>query len=166
MGDSLNDLLSYLHKADEGLIEFDPEKHKETLLEAEIKIDSYKYILNKYDLAILDAKQNIEAYQAIKKTLENKAERLKNLLLWIMKSKQLNEISGQKHSVKLCSKDVIAITAEPSAATRLHHPDLVKVKYSWDKVAFDKAFKNSDELKSFAELTKTDFIKFSLKRSV
>lgn len=168
MSDSLLKLLTDLEQADTGLIEFDPEQHRETLLKAELKIDSYKYVLNRYASRISEIKDEIEELTAIKRTLENKQNNLLELLFWVMKQKNITKFPGQKYVVSLLKKKNIQIIADnPDSKTFLKFPGLIKRTYAWDKMALKKAYA-SDPISyaGYAKEEEIEYIKFNLKKGL
>ena len=165
--DTLLKLLTSLEQADNALVDFDPEQHRETLLKAEVKIDSYKYILDRYTSRIAEIDADIEQLTAIKKTLQNRSNSLKDLLLWVLKQRGIDSFPGVKHVVKLMERKRISTLSEPDSSLFFKFPDLVKREYSWDKRAFDKAYiKDVETLGQYAKEDKTEYVQFYLNRSI
>jgi hypothetical protein len=166
--DTLLKLLTDLEHADAGLIDFDPEKHHETLVKAEIKIDSYQYILQKYESRIAEIKSEIDQLAKIKSTLENRANSLEKTLLWIMKHRGLDMFPGVKHVLKIVKRKKVVMTVdEPDSQIFLKLPMLVKRNYCWDKRAFNRAFAaDPNSLATYAKEEISESIKFDLKRTI
>jgi hypothetical protein len=166
--DTLFSLLTDLEKADSGLVEFDPEQHRDLLLKAEVKIDSYKYILTKYDSRIAEISADIDELVEVKRSLQRRQNALRQLLLWIMKEKGLSEFPGMKFVVKLMRRKKISIVMqEPDSKTFLKFPDLVKRTYCWDKKAFDKAFeKDPQSLEGYGIEDFSEYVQFVTKRGL
>jgi hypothetical protein len=165
--DTLFSLLTDLERADGGLVEIDPEQHKDLLLSAELKIDAYKYIFQKYDSRITEVQAEIDELTAIKRTLQRRQESLRTLLLWIFKQKGIEKFPGVKYTAKFCERKKVSIKVEPDAKIYLAFPNLVKRSYVWDKAAFAREFKkNPDVLSEFATEEKSEFIQFVLNRSI
>jgi len=167
MNDTLFELLTSLERADSGLIEFDPEKHRETLINAEIKIDSYKYILTKYESKIEEIQDEIDQLQTIKNTLQRRSASFRSALVWILKEKKISQFPGVKWVVKLQQRKKISLLGEPDSKTFLALPSIVKRTYVWDKRAFDEAYKKDPQsLAAYAKEDVSEFVKFDLKRSI
>lgn len=166
-GDTLFSLLTDLERADSGLVDVDPEEHRELLLSAELKIDAYKYILAKYESRIAEVQAEVDELTAIKRTLQRRQESLRALLLWVFKEKGIEKFPGVKYTAKHCERKKLSIKVEPDAKIYLAFPNLVKRNYAWDKAAFAREFKkNPNVLSEFATEEKSEFIQFVLNRSI
>ncbi len=150
------------------MIEFDPEKHRETLTKAEIKIDAYKYILTKYDSRMDEIQKEIDELQAIKNTLLRRSSALRDSLLWVMKERKLSQFPGMRWVLKLQKrKRITLVNPSPDSKTFLELPSLVKRTYVWDKKAFDAAYKKDPQsLAAYGKEEVSEFVKFDLNRSI
>lgn len=164
--DTLFSLLTDLENADSGLVEFNPEEHREKLLGAELKIDAYKYVLNKYESRIEEIAKEIAELTAVKRSLESKSTAMKSMVLWIFKQKQLEKFPGVKYVAQVISKKKIVIKTQPDARLYLDFPTLIRREYSWEKREFDKLFATVPQLKELATEETTDYIKFNLKKGI
>jgi len=165
--DTLLSLLSDLENVDNGLLNFNPEEHRELLLKAELKIDAYKYMDVKYDSRIREVADEIKALTEIKRSLESKQTALRKTMIWVFKEKSIDKFSGVKYVASLISKTKISIfRTEPDAPLYFKFPHLIKREYSWDKRAFDNEFKSNPELQNFATEEKSEYITFKLKKGL
>lgn len=165
--DTLLSLLTTLEQADAGLSEFNPNEHMEFLLKSELKIDSYHYILKKYESRITEVQAEIDELTSIKKSLQTRREGLKSMLIWVLKAKGLDQVPGVKHVVKLMQRKKISILAQADSTLFMKHPDIVKREYSWDKKAFDMAYlKDPQTFGQYASEDKTEYVQFYLKRGI
>lgn len=164
--DTLLSLLSDLEDADNGLVEFDPEKHRDMLITTELKIDAYKYVMMKYESRIEEINAEIKELTEIKRSLERKSESMKKALLWVLQQKGIEKFPGVKYVISVISKAKIVLDTEPNPAYYLNYPELVRREYSWDKRAFDAAFKSNPELAGLAHEEKTSYIQFKLKKGI
>jgi hypothetical protein len=152
---------------DNGLLEFDAEKHREQLLKAEIKIDGCHYIVKKYESRIAEVNAEIAELAAIKKTLTNRLDSFEKSMLWILKERGLDAFPGVKYVLKRMERKKIVMTVDPDSQAFLALPTVVKRSYVWDKKAFDKEYwKNPEALGKYAREDKSEYIQFSLNRSI
>jgi hypothetical protein len=166
--DTLFTLLCDLEKADEGLLNYDPEQHKELLLKAEIKIDSCRYFYKKYESRIEEIESDIKELMAIKKTLQNRKEAFKKSMIWVLKEKALKAFPGVNYILKLTKrKNIKPLIPIPDSSTYLAFQNLITRTYKWDRDALTKAYKKDPEsLKDYAIEEESESIKFSSKRNI
>lgn len=164
--DTLLSLLTDLENVDNGLIEFDPETHREVILKTSLKIDNYKYMLTKYDSRISEIAAEIAELTIAKSTLQKKQDALKAMMLYAFQEKSIDKFPGERYVASRISKEVVVIKQQPDPRTYLAYPNLVRREYSWDKRAFDSEFKTNESLKDFATVEKSEYIKFNLIKGV
>lgn len=165
--DTLFGLLTYLERSDQELIAFDVDLHKEALERAQLKVDNWKYILNRYESRISEIQREIDELVAVKKLLQQNESAAKRFLLWVLKAKSVDKFKGKRWLLNLRQRKKITAMKEPDTDAMLNFPELVKIGYSWDKKAFDEAFKkNPESLAAYGKEDITEYIDFRLVKGI
>lgn len=167
--DTLGQMLYLLNATDQGLEELQPDKLKELFSDLSDKVDSYKYMLEKFDMEVARLKNRIAEYQSTKKTLENNRKALLDLMKYHMEEKGFQKLPGNDYVASLVKRrDAQVKTLQsPSAADYRKWPAFVKREYSWSVSSLKEAIKQDPEgFKSFGEVVETSYLTFKVRKGV
>jgi len=166
---TLGELLHAFEMVDNGLASITPEQLEAMSSKAAMKVDDYKYFMEKCEGEVDRLKKRIEEFQKTKKTIENTQRRLKEIMVFHMKENNFDKLVGNDFKVNLQSTTKATWkTPEPSEAQRISLSNYVRVKYEWDKKAIENELKNGDKekFKGIAELGKTYYPKFYVQKRI
>jgi hypothetical protein len=147
---SLPNILSLMTQVDEGMINASVEDMTALMEKAELKVDSYKYIIDKFESESERLANKIKDFQASKKVIDSKVERIKSLLVFSMQKNSFTKFNGEEYKVRLQASKSVAVKREPAAMDMVESPEFVRVKYEWVKPEIKKALDSGKEI-SFAE---------------
>jgi len=162
---SFYQILEALEALDESLEEIDFDDQINLLEEGKTKVDSYKYIIDKLEShAEYLAKQEAHFAQAKKVTLNN-IKRIKEQLLNALAQNNFERYAGNQWIVRRQKgAKKLEVNREPMASDIIKMPDLVEVKYSWNKVKLKDKFDESEEIKEFCTLKQSEHVRFAIKK--
>lgn len=150
--------LDVLGKIEEAQGELTPELEAEldlAISEIITKTDGYIKVASEFDIAIQQAKEWEQKFQAKRKSLENQLDRLKQRLIQHMKATNMPEIIGELGKVKLMhSKAVTILNEKELPANFIETVTTTKIL----KSEISAALKTGQTVPG-AELTETDFIR-------
>lgn len=166
---SLNELLMRLTEADDALHEFDFDTELDLLEQGKVKVDNYKYILDKLAVHSLFLQQRIEEYTKARRVVDNSIRRIEKHLVFALQNNGFSQFPGVEWQVRLqrSAPAVELKISEPSAAMKIKFPDYIRTTYAWDKTAIRDALKSGDEAASeLATLRESWHARFSLLKKV
>lgn len=166
---SLNQLLMKLTEADDELAEFDFTKEQDLIEQGRVKIDNYKFILDKLDALEAVYEKWIREYTVAKKSVAANRDRLAKHLVWTMQQNGFDKFAGHRYqvSVQRASPAVELKISEPNLQHKIMYPDYIRVKYEWDKAAIRDALKaGSEDAEKIAQLKDSFYAKFSVRKEL
>lgn len=144
---TLSELLAALNQADEAMEDLDLPPTETIITDLGEKVDSYKYVLDKIDGEIDRISNMIAGFQATKKTLQNKKERLRSLMAYNMDQQGFRKLPGQSWQATLTKKQALVVRpiAEPDSRLFAKYPEVIDRKYSWKKRELAKYIESHPE---------------------
>jgi len=142
---SLPMILDLMTQVDEGVVSASNEELETLMGRATTKIDSYKFIEDEYEDVEERLAVRIKEFQAAKKTVSNKKNNLKKLLVYSMQKNGFTKFKGEDYKVHLLKTKSIDPKREPRPMDVVIAPELVKVTYEWKKTEIKKAMEKGDE---------------------
>lgn len=143
---SMADLLKTLNDSDQGLVELTDEDLVRLGEHLRDKIDTYKYMFEKFDGEIARHAARITELQERKRALEANKERLSSYLLYHMKEFGFEKLSGEDYVVKLQNRTDVELLMErdPEEFDLRSNPMFVHQKLSWNKMALKEFVKSGE----------------------
>lgn len=165
MSGSLPSLLSTLTAADEGLLELTDEDLQELGKELFKKVDSYHYLLEKFEGEIERYTKRIAEFQEKKKNLQASKDRLKELLMYNMSVNKFEMLSGDDYQVKMHRrKDVdVNVTGDPTVMQYNTMPALVKQKFVWNNAAIKAGVKSGELDETYGAVVERPYLRWGVK---
>lgn len=162
---TLNELLQSLREADEDIEQsLTQEQLKETIGSIKDKVDSTFEVISRLESEASRMDRLAKSFEKRKKTLSNQVKSLKEYVQYTMATDGSDELYGETHRVKLCSRKGLKVTDQVGAETTMKFPDVVKVEYSFDKMLVKEKYKaDPEKYGELVEETKTQHIKFSVR---
>ena len=165
---SLRQLLDKLTDVDAQMGDLDLDLEEDLIECGAIKIDNYKYLIDKMETQVLFLKAREKEYAEARKHVENTIDRMFARVLNAMTDgvKKYQQLEGNQWKVRLHkSKAAVETKVEASAKLRVQFPDLIKAEYSWQKNAIYKAIQaGSTDLEPIASLRETVSPRFSINK--
>jgi hypothetical protein len=159
-------LLQRLNAVDQSFQDIGLDDEIDLLNKGKIKIDAYKFILDKLAAQLWYLDQRLDEYQKAKKTVNNAQSRVKSRLLEALEANEFTKFTGNQWivSVRKASPSVeISGTGEIDVSLKIKHPDLIKTTYTPDKTAIKKALQAGEEL-GWASLKEANYIAFTINK--
>lgn len=162
---TLNSLLASLKAVDDEMIEVSLDEQLDLIENGRIKVDNYKYILDKLEVQAIFLEKRREEIQKSLQVINNNIKRIKEHLIYALRSNGFEKFTGHEYVVSVRkAAPAVEVKAEPTVAMKIKYPDYIKTKYEWDKTALKEAVKRGDdpELAELAGLRETFYPKFSI----
>lgn len=166
---SFHQLLLSLQTADEAMETVDLDAQLDLLEAGKIKVDNYKYILDKLELQAEYLHLKEQEYAAAKTSVKKNIERLKKHLLFALQSNDFEKFTGHQYVVRQAkSAPSLELKAsEPTLNHAIKYPNFVRTSYDWDKKALINALKAGDSsAELIADIKHTVYIKFTVNKEV
>lgn len=142
---SLPRILDLMTMVDEGVVEASAAEMTALMDRAGHKVDSYKFVDEQFGMDELRLANRIKEFQAAKKTITNKRENLKKLLVYAMQKNGFTKFKGEDYKVALRTSKSINPKREPVAMDVVIAPECVKVTYEWKKTELKAALAKGDQ---------------------
>ncbi len=165
--ESLYQLLLALQSADNSCENLDLSAQIDLMDGAKIKVDNYKYILDKLESHEFYLSQREKEYTAAKKTIQANIKRLREQLLFALQANGFERFTGNQYVVtqQKAKASVSLKLGEPDVFKALTYGDFVRTEYVWDKAAISKALaEDNPQAREIAELKQTIFPKFLINK--
>lgn len=165
---TLNELLALLTEADNAFLTLSLDEHADLIEAGRVKVDNYKYLIDKMKSQEELLDKWMEEYAAAKRTVFNNRRRLTEHLLYVLRSHGFDKFTGNRFVVKIQkSKPAVQMTVEPNDLLKLRYPDIIRTKYEWDKVKVYELLKSGDEkLCELGTLKESIYPSFSIIKDV
>lgn len=166
---TLNQLLMKLTEADDDLAEFDFTAEADLIEAGRVKVDNYKYVLDKLEALEAVYDKWLKEYQAAKRTVAANRERLAKHLVAVLQQNGFDRFPGNQFQVAVqrATPAVELKVSEPNPQLKIKYPDYIRVKYEWDKTAIRDGLKTGDtSAAELAALKETFYARFSIKKEV
>ncbi len=159
-------LLQRLQAVDQSFDDIGLDGEIDLLNKGKVKIDAYKYILDKLASQIWYLDQRLDEYSRAKKTVDNAQKRVKSRLLEALEANEFTKFTGHRWvvSVRKANPSIeISGTGIIDDSLKERHPDLIKTSYVPDKTAIKKALQAGQKL-DWATLKETTYVSFSINK--
>lgn len=167
---TLATLLTTLQAGDESLSSLTIEESEQLVSDLKDKVDSYRYIDQKFDLEIERLTTNITEMQAVKASMVANKARLRELMAFHMQNNGFSKLPGTLYQVSLIKKkDVkLAVLPEPGPDMYRTYPGLVKRTYEWDNKVLKDCIKKDEvgTFKDFGAIIEKVHVQFSVKKEL
>ena len=163
---SLDQLLSKLTAADEGMLDISLDDQLDLLESGRIKVDNYKYLVDKLEAQADLFKKWSKEFSDMEKSVRNNRKRLLDHMTYVMQRNGFEQFTGNRYQVRLQkSKPSVEVKAQASAVYKIHFPEMIKTEHSWDKSKLFEALKSGDEkVKNVAELKESVHPRFTINK--
>ena len=162
---TLNELLTKLREADDGIIEMDIEQLEETLGSVKDKVDGIFEVISKLESEAERMKKLAKSFAVRQKSCENQVARLKNYITYSMDQDGATEIYGEIHQMKLVSRKtqkVRDLIIGPEMFIKFQ--EVVRRDYSFDKnLLKEKAKADPERYQDLMETSESRHLRFSVK---
>lgn len=173
---TLNELLHALCMADEMLLDVNLDEVPDLLEQGKVKIDSYKYIMDRMESMIVEMDRKETEYASAKSTLKRQLKRLKEHLAFALINNGFEKFTGNQYKCWVqYSESVDLKLSEPGAHHKIHFPNLIKTTYEWKKTDIKRILKLDPEkiedasdrqlaekVREFASIAKRPGVRFSV----
>lgn len=165
---TFHQLLMALQSADDAIESVDLDKQIDLLEGAKIKVDNYKYLIDKLELQSEYLLAREQEFAAAKTSVKKNVARLKEHLIFALQANQFEKFTGHEYVVRQAkaapSLDIKA--SEPTLSHAIKYPDYVRTSYNWDKKSLLEALKLGEDpgAQLIAGLKQTVYIKFSVNK--
>lgn len=166
---TLAELLYRLNAADSGLLDLSIDDLGETAADLATKVDSYKYVDDKFDAEIARLGERIKELSAAKQSLMKNKARLREFMAVHMLRNEFTKLPGEVYAVSLTKrKDVeLSLGTDPDAIAYRNYPGFVTRSYSWDKTAVKKAILDGAEgFATFGTVVEKASVRFTIRKDI
>ncbi len=164
---SLHSLLLALQAADEEMEEIDLSLQIDLMDGAKIKVDNYKYIIDKLETHEAFLKKREDEYAKARRAIQSQVKRIKEHLLFALQSNHFEKFTGFEYVVsqQKAPPSVSLKVSEPTISHAIHFAEFVRTSYDWDKIAIKAALKEGNEtVANIAEMKENIYPRFTLNR--
>lgn len=164
---SLNKLLMALTEVDNSIADVDYEVQADLFDKGKIKVDSYKYLIDKLDAQAEYFERREKEYYEAKKHCQNASRRLKDQLTFALQNNGWEKFTGHEYVVALRkSKPSVVLKAEATPKLRLKYPELIETEYKWKKTAVGDLLRTQPDhdIAELASLKESVHVRFSLNK--
>lgn len=164
---SLYQLLLALQASDDACENLDLSAQIDLVDGARIKVDNYKYILDKLEAHECYLALREKEYASAKKTIQSNIKRLREQLIFSLQANGFDRFTGNQYIVvqQKAKASVSLKMGEPDVFKALTYGDFVRTAYVWDKTAIAKGLaENHPQVREIAELKQTVFPKFLINK--
>lgn len=138
---SLEWILQALDDMNDGLIDASIEELQSMTDLLEGKIDGYEAVIDRLEADSARLKARAQRYAAAAKVSDNKIQRLKDMLVFSLRSRGINKFSGNEHSVRLIKSERVKVSAEATLDLYSVYPSYMRMKFEWDLPRIKTALK-------------------------
>ena len=167
---TLGDILSSLQQADDGLLSFTEEQQRSVVEDLKDKVDSYKYIDDKFDAEITRLDEQMKMIAEVKKSLQNNKAKLRELMAFHMVQNNFEKLPGQMFQVSLVRRNDVdlTITNEPNEELLLEYgPQFINKTYSWNTTSLKRAVKADPEAYAkFGTFKEKSHVQFTVRKNL
>lgn len=158
-------LLQRLNAVDQCFDGLDLDDSIDLLNKGKVKIDAYKFILDKLSAQLWYLDQRLEEYAKARKTIDNAQKQIKSRLLSALEANEFTKFTGHQWAVSVRKSNSVEIsgTGQIDHALKEKHPDLIKTTYTADKTAIKKALQSGEDL-GWAKLKETNYVTFTINK--
>lgn len=164
---TLNALLMALTEADNALEEIDLDQQIDLLESGKVKVDSYKYVIDKLEQQERYLFEREKEYAAAKKQVQNAQKRIKEHLVFVLQNNGFEKFTGHEYTVSLRkARPSVIIKADANASLKMKFRDLIETKYEWKKSAvYDLLSKGENpDLEEFASIKESVHARFAVNK--
>lgn len=160
------ELLETLTLCDAGLVNLTLEENEELLKRTAIKVDNYKYLLEKLEAESERLKKRIDEFKFSRSAVDNKIESVKKLLLKHMEAQGFTKLPGEDFKVSVTESEFVEVKTDATYELFTEFPAFIKPSYAWDKPMLKEALKKKEfpKIEEVAELKKAKHARFSVNK--
>lgn len=140
--------------------ELDLVAHLDAIDSIREKVDCSKFAIDQLELQETYWAEKIKIAQQRKKVIQNSVERLKNYIASVLLFSGSETIEGFEYTAKLTDHSHVELKREVGDLDKIHHSDLLKVNYDWNKKAISERLKSGERLDEIASLKVTHSIRW------
>lgn len=162
---TLMELLQLFEDVDNGIAEVsleDAKKLKEGLSD---KVDSYYEVISRFESEEDRLKNEAKKIADAKKTVTKARDRVKDLLLHVMKAKDYTKLPGDKVTASIRTKKSFDVVREPSFEDLSEFEPAVRCSLSWDKRQMALLAETDERYKALITLKETEYVQFSHRKA-
>lgn len=165
---SLNQLLLKMTEVDDGMLELSLDDQIELIDAGKIKVDNYKYFIDKVDAQAELFKKWEREFREKKQVMENLSKRIKDHMIWSMNNNGFKKFTGERYVVTIRrAKSSVVVTSKPTPEMMLDFSDLIRTKYEWEKDKIATALKTGNEdVAQFASFKENYSAKFEVNKGI
>jgi hypothetical protein len=148
----LIDMTRMMQEMDEDILdaEIDPQDLVEGLAH---KIDSIGGLLDEWRAKAVALREREKVLADKRRRWERKVEQLEGYVQFAMERDGFDKLPGKEYAATIRRSESIELLKEPSALVRSQFPDLIRVKYEWEKRACKEALKDGRLSEEYAKIT-------------
>lgn len=173
---TLNELLRALCMIDEAMLDVNLDDAPDLMEAGKVKVDSYKYLIDRFDSMAEELKKKENEYKAARRTIENQRERLMGHMMYALETNGFDQFTGHQYKVRVQHSEYVDLKfTEPGAHHKIHFTDLVKTTYEWKKSDIKRILKTdiekiqdeadrelAEKVREIASIAKRPGIRFSV----
>lgn len=163
---TLQDILEAMAKQQENFDAISESEVNDILVLLGEKVDGYKHIISLCEAEEERLANEIKDFQKSKKTVENAKERVKETLMYVMKSKEYSKLPGEKFVANIRSRTTSFINRSPDEADYIGFEDLVKIAFAWDVSKVKEAAKTDPKAAELLEERTTEYVQFTVRKGI
>ena len=162
---TLNDLLTTLREAEDGIINMDKEALQSILGNVRHKVDNIFEVMDRLESESDRMARLSKSFAIKKKSLDNQLKRLKEYVLYSMELDEATELYGEVYKLKLYNRKSMKVKdIDVDSILFMEYPEVIKREYSFEKnVLKDKYKADPEKYESLMESSQTKHVKFSVK---
>jgi len=162
---TLNDLLTTLREAEDGLLDMDMSELQATLGSVRHKVDDIHEVMSRLESESERMFKLSKSFAIRKKSLDNQLKRLKEYIMYSMELDGALELYGDTHKLKLYTRSSMKVkNQEIDSSLFMDYPEVITRTYAFDKnVLKDKHKQDPEKYAFLMEKTESKHIKVSVR---
>lgn len=162
---TLNELLTTLRDAEDGIVNMDMVALEDTLGSVRDKVDGIYEVLDRLESESDRMGRLAKSFAVRKKSLENQSKRLKEYIIYSMDMDESTEIYGQTHRLRLYKRESMKVKDQEIDSTLfLAFPEVITRTYAFEKNVLKEKYKaDPEQYECLMEKSETRHVKFSVK---
>ena len=166
---TLMSLLAAFSAADAEIEALNLDPNIDLLDAGKIKIDGYKFVLDKLKAQEFFLIARRDEYEKSLKSVRSQIKSIKDHLIFALDTHHFQKFTGHDYVVSIRpnpSASLVIKGQEPNAYMKSRYDQYVRVRYEWDKKAIKKDLIDSPELQQFCSLERGRSIYFNLAKDI
>ena len=130
----------------------------------ETKVDAYKEVISRFEADEQRLTDQIKQLQRAKKAASNAKDRVKGLLVYLMRENEFDRLPGDNWTASRRIKETETITRSPTSEDFVAYDGLIDIELKWNKDRLKAEYDKYEDLENIFETKTTEYVVFTPKK--